>query len=49
VAAASRRSTTHLITGDRRDLGAHFGRRVGGVLILPPRDYLAAKPRRARR
>ncbi len=31
---------THLITGDRRDFGRFFGRRVGGVLILPPRDYL---------
>jgi predicted nucleic acid-binding protein len=31
---------THLITGDRRDFGRFFGRRVSGVLILPPRDYL---------
>jgi predicted nucleic acid-binding protein len=31
---------THLITGDRRDFGAYFGKRVFGVLISPPGDYL---------
>lgn len=43
LAAAMAAGATHLITGDRRDFGPHFGRRLGGVLILPPRDYLAAK------
>lgn len=31
---------THLITGDMRDFGPYFGTEVGGVLILPPADYL---------
>jgi predicted nucleic acid-binding protein len=40
LAAAIAAAATHLITGDRRDFGALFGKKVGGVLILPPRDYL---------
>ena len=39
---------THLITGDRRDFGAHFGRRVFGVLISPPGEYLAERGSRGR-
>lgn len=31
---------SHLITGDRRDFGPLFGREVGGVMIVPPGDYL---------
>lgn len=31
---------THLITGDIWDLGAYFGQRILGVLILPPSRYL---------
>ena len=31
---------THLITGDLRDFGPYFGKRLLGVLILPPADYL---------
>ena len=30
---------THLITGDMRDFGAYFRKRVLGVLILPPSQY----------
>ena len=29
-----------LLTGDRKHFGPHYGRRVLGVLILPPADYL---------
>jgi hypothetical protein len=43
--AAIAAGATHLITGDRRDFGAHFGERIGGVLVLPPRDSLALPPR----
>jgi len=39
LAAAIAARATHLITGDRRHFGALFGKRIGGVLILPPRDY----------
>lgn len=31
---------THLITGDRHDFGPFFGHEVGGVIVLPPGDYL---------
>ena len=34
---------THLLTGDKQHFGALYGRTVGGVLILPPADYLAMK------
>ena len=47
LAAAVAAGATHLITGDRRDFGPHFGEKLAGVMIVPPRDYLsAAKPRR---
>ena len=39
--AAIASGATHLITGDLRDFKPLFGRRIGGVLILRPRDYLA--------
>jgi len=31
---------THLITGDFRHFGPYFGKRILGVLILAPSDYL---------
>jgi predicted nucleic acid-binding protein len=40
LAAAVAAGATHLITGDRRDFGPHFGQMIAGVLIVPPRDYL---------
>ncbi len=46
LGAAIAAKATHLVTGDRRDFGAFFGRSVGGVLILPPRDYLERRNRR---
>lgn len=49
LAAALAARATHLVTGDRRDFGAHFGRKVGGLLIVPPRAYLDAKRRPRRR
>ncbi len=33
---------THLLTGDRAHFGAYFGRRVAGVLIQRPAEYLAS-------
>jgi len=41
--AAIASGATHLITGDLRDFKPLFGRRIGGVLILRPRDYLARR------
>jgi len=34
---------THLITGDVRDFGSYFGRRLFGVLVLTPAQYLQAE------
>ena len=49
LAAAMSARATHLITGDRRDFGPYFGKRLGGVLILPPRDYFEKTRHRRRR
>ena len=49
LAAAIANHATHLVTGDRRDFGAHFGKQLGGVLILPPRDYFESTQRKLRR
>lgn len=38
--AALHARATHLLTGDKRHFGQYFGRRVRGVLVLPPADYL---------
>lgn len=40
--AAIAARATHLLTGDRAHFGALFGRRIGGVLIERPGDYLRA-------
>ncbi len=47
LAAAISSRATHLITGDRRDFGAYFGRRLGGVLVIPPRNYFALEEGRS--
>jgi predicted nucleic acid-binding protein len=49
VAAAIAARATHLITGDRRDFGPYFGKRLGEMQVLPPRDYLARPERKPRR
>lgn len=40
--AAIAAGATHLLTGDRAHFGTYFGRRIGGVLVQRPGDYLAA-------
>jgi uncharacterized protein len=37
--AALQARATHLLTGDKEHFGPHFGRRLAGVLILPPAEY----------
>ncbi len=37
--AAVGAGTTHLITGDFTHFGLYYGRRITGVLILPPAVY----------
>jgi predicted nucleic acid-binding protein len=38
--AALQARATHLLTGDKQHFGKYFGRRLGGVLVLPPAEYL---------
>ncbi len=37
---------THLLTGDRQHFGQYFGRRVGGILVLPPAEYFRQPSKR---
>lgn len=37
--ASIQAGATHLLTGDKQHFGAYFGRRIHGVLILPPSEY----------
>jgi predicted nucleic acid-binding protein len=39
--AAISAGATHLVTGDVQDFGRFFGRRVLGILIVPPADLIA--------
>ena len=41
--AAIAARATHLITGDLRDFGRLFGKRVEGALILTPANYLKSR------
>ena len=38
--AAMAGNCTHLITGDKKHFGAHFGNEVSGVMIELPAQYL---------
>ncbi|HEY6348691.1 MAG TPA: PIN domain-containing protein [Candidatus Angelobacter sp.] len=38
--AAIEACATHLITGDMRHFGPYFGKKICGILIVPPGDYL---------
>ncbi|MGH9963068.1 MAG: PIN domain-containing protein, partial [Pyrinomonadaceae bacterium] len=40
VLAALDAQASHLLTGDKRHFGKYFGRKVGGILILRPTEYL---------
>jgi uncharacterized protein len=40
LCAAITARATHLITGDVRHFGPYFGRKIHGILITPPGDYL---------
>jgi uncharacterized protein len=40
LSAAVAAKATHLITGDVKHFGPHFGRKICGILITPPADYL---------
>ena len=38
--AAMAAGATHLLSGDRRAFGAWYGKRLAGVLVLRPGEYL---------
>ena len=38
--AALEAHATHLLTGDLRHFGRYFGKRIAGILVLPPSGYL---------
>lgn len=40
LAAAITGKATHLITGDYKDFGKYFNKKIEGILILPPAEYL---------
>ncbi|HET7108815.1 MAG TPA: hypothetical protein VFI38_18515 [Candidatus Acidoferrum sp.] len=46
--AAIEAHATHLITGDIRHFGAYIGKRMQGVLILTPAEYLKGHERSAK-
>ena len=41
--AAIEAQATHLLTGDLRHFGSYFGKRIAGILIMPPGDYLRSR------
>jgi len=43
LVAAMRAGATHLVTGDVMHFGRYFGRRIGGVLVQKPADFLAGR------
>lgn len=43
--AAIAARATHLVTGDFRHFGPYFGKRIEGVLIVTPADYLRSRKR----
>jgi uncharacterized protein len=45
LAAAIHARATHLLTGDRRHFGTWFGKRIRGMLIQPPAQYLRNRSR----
>lgn len=38
--AAIEASATHLLTGDLQHFGPYLGKRIEGILVLTPREYL---------
>ncbi len=40
LSAAIEAQATHLITGDIRHFGPHFGKNLLGILVLSPSEYL---------
>jgi predicted nucleic acid-binding protein len=45
LAVALAAGATHLITGDRWHFGNYFGKWIGQILVVTPRDYLNSRKR----
>jgi len=45
ILAAIETRATHLLTGDVRHFGPYFGKKIGGVLISLPGEYLRGQSR----
>jgi hypothetical protein len=45
--AAIEARATHLLTGDVRHFGPYFGKRIEGIMILVPGEYLRMRAREA--
>lgn len=43
--AAIAARATHLLTGDVRDFGQYFGKKIEDVMIMPPGEYLRRRER----
>lgn len=43
LGAAIATGATHLLTGDLRDFGRLLGRRIGGVLVQTPSEFLRSR------
>ncbi|MFH0982253.1 MAG: PIN domain-containing protein [Planctomycetota bacterium] len=41
--AALNAAATHLLTGDKTHFGRYFGKKIAGILILRPADYLRGR------
>ena len=46
ILAAIEARATHLLTGDLRHFGPYFGKKISGVLIVSPGDYLKNRSQR---
>ena len=46
--AAIQAKATHLLTGDVRHFGAYLGKKIAGILIVLPGDYLRNRVKRRR-
>ena len=44
--AAMEAGATHLITGDVRHFGPYFRRKIAGILVLSPADYVHSRRRK---
>jgi uncharacterized protein len=44
ILAAMEAKATHLLTGDIRHFGPYFGRKIGGILVILPGEYLRTHP-----